>query len=159
MRPCWSGEITVPIEPRQGRREWVPPPASPAASGLTVIHRTLGWQLGRQSDRGRKDPGIRTSSRAHQLQGNPESEPRGAASPQAGHLQSLSGIFSRSLASPTPNLPGRSRSHRRSTVDETGAQRAEEAHPDGWKLGGGVLTKPQLSDLQNGDRDARLSGL
>ena len=43
-------------------------------------------------------------------------------------------------------------------LTETGAQRAEEAHPDGWKLGGGVLTKPQLSDLQNRDRDARLSG-
>lgn len=34
MSPCWSGEITVPIEPRQGRREWAPPPASPVASGV-----------------------------------------------------------------------------------------------------------------------------
>ena len=48
MSPCWSGEITVPIEPRQGRREWAPPPASPAASRVLVIKKTLGSQLRRQ---------------------------------------------------------------------------------------------------------------
>ena len=48
MSPCWSGEITVPTEPRQGRREWAPPPASPAASRVLVIKKTLGSQLRRQ---------------------------------------------------------------------------------------------------------------
>lgn len=123
MSPCWSGEITVPIEPRQGRREWAPPPASPVASGVLAA-----WALERNwaSER----------TRHHDEQPCPPA-------PGLGICKALWEYSHDSLRSPSPNLPGRRPSHPCFTVDKTGAQRAEETHPDGWK--------PQFSDLHNGD--------